>query len=488
MFLSMWIIEENLVEYTTENHIVEGPACIRNASVLYRGDKVSNHTVYVCPSETFIATLINKVICVCRNDYIVVDSDDFEAVFDDVIEIIDRYAEWDMEARDLIEAGCTLQQLMEFGAGFLKRVVGVADAGFIYLAIAGQNYSQLPEEAQIHLEVGDGLPLEYAREFLDVYRHHPEDLSIFQAAYSFYESVALGKNVTYNGQVWGCCIMTTDRSAATKADYQIMAALASQTEKWMEVNAAEDEAPSYSRLLARAIASTTPASEDELQEYFNRLGWDALDSKYFLIIRPMQRLGFHYLRLRNHVSKSYPGCLFIDLPDETVAIVVNSSYLPIERLVDYIQSLFGEGIHAGISYPFESLGNIGAARRQAETAVGMCTSLGKQIVFCNDCILMHIRETLYKRIGYDQIHPALKRLMQGGGANRSYLQTLETYLVNERSIVKTAKALSIHPNTLKYRLAKIQDLYPLDLDDGDDRMYLLLSFQIMRGAEHGDRP
>ena len=53
------------------------------------------------------------------------------------------------------------------------------------------------------------------------------------------------------------------------------------------------------------------------------------------------------------------------------------------------------------------------------------------------------------------------------------------YLLCERDIPKTSQALIIHRTTLLYRLKKMETLVTLDLDDPDQRLYLLLSLWIM---------
>ena len=61
----------------------------------------------------------------------------------------------------------------------------------------------------------------------------------------------------------------------------------------------------------------------------------------------------------------------------------------------------------------------------------------------------------------------------------AYSSTLRMFLINERDIPKTAQALIIHRTTLIYRLKKIQSIISIDLEDPDQRLYLLLSFRLL---------
>ena len=45
-------------------------------------------------------------------------------------------------------------------------------------------------------------------------------------------------------------------------------------------------------------------------------------------------------------------------------------------------------------------------------------------------------------------------------------------------MVQTSKALFIHRSTLFYRLARIQKIVEMDLEDESERLYLALSYKL----------
>ena len=59
------------------------------------------------------------------------------------------------------------------------------------------------------------------------------------------------------------------------------------------------------------------------------------------------------------------------------------------------------------------------------------------------------------------------------------LDTLERYLSERRSVIESARALYIHPNTLRQRLGRIEELTGLDLDE-DDLLSLELAIKLAR--------
>ncbi|KTE93745.1 transcriptional regulator [Desulfitobacterium hafniense] len=58
------------------------------------------------------------------------------------------------------------------------------------------------------------------------------------------------------------------------------------------------------------------------------------------------------------------------------------------------------------------------------------------------------------------------------------IETLENYLVYHCDLKATADALFLHPNSLRYRLKRIEEILDLDLEDFDTRVSLVIAFKI----------
>lgn len=78
-------------------------------------------------------------------------------------------------------------------------------------------------------------------------------------------------------------------------------------------------------------------------------------------------------------------------------------------------------------------------------------------------------------------HHAAVRINEYDNANGSdYLLTLETYLKNNKSLMAASDILSIHRSTLTYRLKCIEKIVPMQLEDPNERLHILLSCISMR--------
>jgi DNA-binding PucR family transcriptional regulator len=65
-----------------------------------------------------------------------------------------------------------------------------------------------------------------------------------------------------------------------------------------------------------------------------------------------------------------------------------------------------------------------------------------------------------------------------------YVRTLDAYLASDRHLEQTAAELHVHPNTVRYRLSKVQDMLHVNLHDVDARFLLELALRV-QGALQG---
>jgi len=80
----------------------------------------------------------------------------------------------------------------------------------------------------------------------------------------------------------------------------------------------------------------------------------------------------------------------------------------------------------------------------------------------------------------DRMRAAVDQLIAYDRKRRTaLLDTLERYLAERRSVIESARALFIHPNTLRQRLGRIEELTGINLDE-DDLLSLELAIKLAR--------
>ena len=60
------------------------------------------------------------------------------------------------------------------------------------------------------------------------------------------------------------------------------------------------------------------------------------------------------------------------------------------------------------------------------------------------------------------------------------METLEAYINHGCDLKATAKALFLHPNSLRYRLKKIEEVLERDLEDLETKVDLVVAFKIKK--------
>jgi DNA-binding PucR family transcriptional regulator len=147
-------------------------------------------------------------------------------------------------------------------------------------------------------------------------------------------------------------------------------------------------------------------------------------------------------------------------------------------------------LYAGISSPTEDIHELHIAYLQAEVALNQAFRLrnDRWILPFQDCVLDYLAAQVESPMRpVHLVSPDLLQLMDHDQTcGTQFFETLKTYLQLERDIPKTAQALIIHRTTLLYRLKKIQQLINLNLDDSDQRLYLMLSLWLLEKDPHAD--
>ncbi len=109
----------------------------------------------------------------------------------------------------------------------------------------------------------------------------------------------------------------------------------------------------------------------------------------------------------------------------------------------------------------------------------------KRIHYYWDCALEHSFEIIAGQMDLRSlIHPTMKGILMQLKSTPFLLETLRSYLRNERNISQSAQELFVHKNTMNYRVNVLREkMAGCDLDSYDDRSRLLYSIDILEYME-----
>lgn len=237
------------------------------------------------------------------------------------------------------------------------------------------------------------------------------------------------------------------------------------------------------------LIATGHADRRDLQILMTTLGWR--ETGHFLLAKlqsqTMENMVTSSGVLRSSLSAAFPEA-FVFFYDRRLCIVADmdtsgmSQGAFLSRLSPFLRDSL---MYAGVSLPVENILHLSTAYIQADYALDWAFRLRsyRWCVTFEDCALEYLVSRIAPPTALDQyLSPVPKLLRRYDREHGSlYFATLKSFLLNERSVSKTAEALIIHRTTLLYRLEKIFSLTKVDLDNEDVRLYLLLSFRLEDG-------
>jgi DNA-binding PucR family transcriptional regulator len=155
-----------------------------------------------------------------------------------------------------------------------------------------------------------------------------------------------------------------------------------------------------------------------------------------------------------------------------------------EQIREHAESRIGVQVHAAVEPVVESLRDASRARRDVERVLGVLRTDGRGRTVAatadvpSELVLHELRELAGDR-------PSLTRgkleqvLRHDAEHATTYVETLRAYLDCFGDVPRAAARISVHPNTFRYRMRRLGELFDLDLGDPDERIVLELQLRLL---------
>jgi hypothetical protein len=213
-------------------------------------------------------------------------------------------------------------------------------------------------------------------------------------------------------------------------------------------------------------------------------GWNIDDDYLLILISPPEsaKNADTLTRYRHIYERIFTECVSFKYKDELVVVVHNDSA---EAMTECLQKLEKQltqhNAVCGLSFPFKGILQVGFQYLNAEIALHNGDS-GKRIRPLSEAITTPLVNRIAAEIPlYPLCHREAIRIYEYDQKNGTeLLLTLETYLMQYKSLKAAAEELFIHRSTLTYRLGCIEKIAKLALDDPRERLHILLSCIVLR--------
>ena len=242
--------------------------------------------------------------------------------------------------------------------------------------------------------------------------------------------------------------------------------------------------------LLRRCAAGEPLSEQSLAAVERKAGWPLHGSYVCGLVRLYDN------QLNNYLLRSVCSGILDKVPGSALYASENHIYVlvnlqiaqlrPSDIRVNMSELIRESLLKAGLSDEFETLRDFPVFMAQASACLDymeqaqMTDWFGE---FRQIAVPFWLRNGAAHLDGRALTARAIRLLQRYDALNETDLcETLKVYLSNERNATVTSTLLRIHRSTLPHRLARIEEITGINLEEAGTRLHLLMSFAWMDAA------
>ena len=413
--------------------------------------------------------------------YFCVEDNRFGVVFNFVQQIFTRYQELDFTVRSAVLEEDTPEHLCGILGSFLHSPLIVFDEALRLMYCSADAEPLLAWETDTYSGMRI-LPTEFINQLNLVYMDAAENF-VNDAVLLRDDRLPYNLITTLNGKNDYIILVFETRQILTRGMLQVVSYCNEFILRLFEAARGKNPASNCLEKLIRSLLDGTKYSANDLQVQLDSVGWNASDNCCCIVLyEPYNRSNSKSLAtFCLKVEKQFKSCVAFTYGDQAVVVVnLTKSACTPRDIPNRIGILIREGLlKAGISFKYWIFEATPIYYRQACSAYEM----GELYNPSNWCYMFEeVALRYFMHYGSSVIpprhlcHPALVELHRYDQANGTDLRrTLETYVANNCNAVTAANLLYIHRNTFYQRMARIQELLNLNLENPDVRLYLQLS-------------
>lgn len=162
------------------------------------------------------------------------------------------------------------------------------------------------------------------------------------------------------------------------------------------------------------------------------------------------------------------------------------------QLVDQFETKRSIVLRAAIAVPVTDLGHVAGARTEVDRVLdGTAATFpeGRVTTLAESRTAVLLGEILDLVEQHPELHdPRLDALFEYDTTHASNLsESAESYLAHYGDVRSAAAAVQVHPNTLRYRIRRVEEIVGVDLQYASDRLLLELQL-ILRRRRRREKP
>lgn len=486
MKISLCMLRNWLKPYHPELHtlrICEKQRCsddciqIQEVRLYNHNDITDRSTVFIGRESDFFETDSSRVVCHYTESDLFLNTTDLISVFNEILNAFSFYENWGARLRQMIEQQCTLTELLDLSEPLLQNPLFVLDSSDTIIGFTSKYEDNYIDSAWENLMTKKHSSPEEAFVFHNEENQyfHRQEQEPFFIPRGLFPRNTYSQNLFISNEWCGICSMCEFTSAFDLGQMHVFKILSNYVQLWINRQSSRALLKMDETLFADLVHGHMDAAEP-FSRKLSTCGWNADDELVLLAARPISS---------NYSTQSYLSLIFENhsrfiravTVNQDIIVLYNRSQLNETDFFQFLTPWLIKGSYCcGISYSFLDIKKIPDIYRQTQFALkcGNLTPGSRNHI--QDYALKWYIHLMQNNPLMPPLHPALLKMQQHDTAHNSrYVQTLFTFLKNERNIKLSSEELKIHRNTLCQRISRIETQFLLHLDDPDERLYLLLS-------------
>lgn len=474
MELSMWIIKDRLEKFELKYQINSGEMNIKNVRYFSGTSIRESDYIYVGYAKEFIDTDIYNVICVNKEDMILIKADNIYEVFNELLFIFEYYNKWEEEIKDLISRDEQIKTVLEKSQGIFNHPILITDASHYVIGINYPEGYKKDEYSESY-----SLPVEALSIINDELKENMFKSESYLFKTKAFRNKAVIRNFFAKGLFvgWFIVLDVVDDDNINSLS-QLANVFGSLVESWFLNNSDKMFYSSQAALFLEILEGEE--DREKLLFKLKGIGWNEEDENLVVKIDSLSDDKSLTLPILNRIlPQIFSGCYAVYYRSNLV-LVANLRIISETKLKETLKDVLKRSkSFCGFSYRFTDISKLLIYYKQAEIALEYGVKIPGTINTCEEFAMEYLKNIISESLSVNISHPALEKLyLYDKENNTEYYKTLEQYLINERNQAKTAELLNMHRNTLAYRIKRIEEITGGDLNDTALRQYLIMSYFI----------
>ncbi|MGI6072866.1 MAG: PucR family transcriptional regulator [Lachnospiraceae bacterium] len=476
MKISIWILKDWFKDQVKSINCSSGKMTLSRIKLYSAGVKMDVDTLYVGTSGAFFGDGSSHIVCKNRDDCLVLQTQDLLYVVNQIQDAFFFYERWDNQCRQLLEENGRLRDILDTTADFFYSPIFIVDAAQTFVAISSSTADFQSTSEWQDAEKSGSVSVQMLRNYNLA---HPEVYSytnVFPVPGEFFFVKSYCKHVFIHGERRATVILKVPGQDYSAGQLQLFEHLVGYVTEW--INRYSDSRNSFqtNSYFARAL----DGQEDAIAAMVRQtalFGWEEKSRKVVFVLRAVRPGKTLDTRMIANLTKESRGTYAMIYKKDVV--ILRNADIPNSAEVSQAINVFLKTnvCYGGVSFPFTDMNMLPQSYKQVITTLQHSPAAPETLYHCQRNAMRRVAEIVWNQSSNSILHPAIAILKDYDLRNRTdYYKTLFAYLKNERSNQLTAEELFIHRNTLSQRLRKVFNVCTLDLDDPEERFYLLFSF------------